>query len=217
MFKGLHLLEKYFLSLNYYIIGVDEVGRGSIAGPIVAGGFMLSPSKNKVKLFKSSDSKVLEYKEIYTSAKRIINNFDTWAVYGYTAEFIDKNGIVKANQMSMEKVITNLTKTVPDEFKAKTIVLIDGLYSVKLPLVAKEISIIRIAKGDKDFLTIQYGALVAKYIRDYLMRKKYNKKFNGYLFDKNKGYSTKKHREAIGKYGVSVVHRKTFVHNRAVL
>jgi len=217
MFKGLHPLEKYFLSLNYYIIGVDEVGRGSIAGPIVAGGFMLSPSKNKVKLFKSSDSKVLEYKEIYTSAKRIINNFDTWAVYGYTAEFIDKNGIVKANQMSMEKVITNLTKTVPDEFKAKTVVLIDGLYSVKLPMVTKEISIIRIAKGDKNFLTIQYGALVAKYIRDYLMRKKYNKKFNGYLFDKNKGYSTKKHREAIGKYGVSVVHRKTFVHNRAVL
>ncbi len=194
-------LRKYedFLlqSGNMYIAGVDEAGRGPLAGPIVAGAVIL---KNNNIFFGINDSKKL------TSIKReklfdtILKNCTAASIHTITNKQIDEINIGKADNLAMRISIEKLT-TVPDHVLSDAF-LIDGLKINQTALI----------HGDSLSISIAAASIIAKVTRDRMMDE-YDKKYPQYGFSSNKGYGTKQHIDAIKKYGICPIHRKTFVRN----
>lgn len=177
-----------------YIIGADEVGRGSFAGPICAAAVKINYS-HLALLTNVKDSKKLSAKkreEIFLMVKE--NNIE-YSFNESSNTFIDQFGIKNAN----EKVLTD---SISDIYTGNEIVYVDHFKINDF----KSISVVR---GEDNCRAIALASIIAKVLRDNLMVK-FSEKYPEYSFEKNKGYGTKDHREAISKYGLSNIHRKSF-------
>ena len=163
------------------IAGVDEVGRGSLIGPVYAAAVILN---NNIEIKKLTDSKKL------TKIKR--ENLDI------SIKEIEKYNILKASLLAMRRAIKKLKKK-------PTLVLIDGN---KTPIL-KGYKLKFIIKGDQKIPEISAASIIAKVARDKLI-KKISKKYKGYFWDQNAGYGTNKHLKAIRKLGITKFHRKKF-------
>ena len=174
--------------------GVDEVGRGSLVGPVYAAAVILDKSIN-IKILK--DSKILSKKKRETIAKYIKKN-STWAISQASVKEIEKFNILNASLLAMKRAIKKLKKK-------PNIVLIDGN---KLPVI-KHLKLKSIIKGDQKIPSISAASIIAKVSRDKMMSA-LGKKFRGYHWEKNYGYGTKQHLKAIKNLGITTHHRKTF-------
>ena len=179
---------------NKYIIGADEVGRGSFAGPICAAAVKINYSHLEL-LTNVKDSKKLSAKkreEIFSIVQE--NNIE-YSFSESSNTFIDQFGIKNAN----EKVLAD---SISDIYTGNEIVYVDHFKINDF----KSISVVR---GEDNCRAIALASIVAKVLRDNLMIK-FSEKYPEYSFEKNKGYGTRDHREAISKYGLSNIHRKSF-------
>lgn len=176
------------------VCGIDEVGRGSFAGPVVAGAVIFHPYKNTPQGI--NDSKLLTSGKREKLAEEIKKAALSWAVSEINVRIINKLGIVKATQMAFRKVVKTLS---PDY------ILIDAFH-IKHLNRKKQRAII---KGDQKCVSIAAASIIAKVYRDKLMRN-LSKKYPQYGFAKHKGYGTKLHQEVIKKHGLCRIHRKSF-------
>ncbi len=192
---------KDYLSGERYIVGVDEVGRGPLAGPVVVGAMFIDmKDKRKLKLLRGiKDSKKISAKKREEWNKLLKDNFE-YHLASLSNNVVDKVGIQRAVLLGVERALGKMRHR-PD------IVLLDGL--LKAPEVYKQKTII---KGDEIVSVISAASIVAKVSRDNKMIL-LGKKLPEYDFDKHKGYGTKLHYENIKENGLSSCHRKTFCVN----
>ena len=176
------------------IAGVDEVGRGSLIGPVYAAAVILKKEINK-KLLKDSKSLTKTKREILS---KYIKKNSIWATGKASVKEIEKINILNASLLAMKRAMIKLKKK-------PTLVLIDGN---KLPKI-KNYSLKSIVKGDQKIPSISAASIIAKVTRDRMITN-LGKKFIGYYWDQNFGYGTKQHLKAIKNLGVTIHHRKTF-------
>lgn len=188
--------EKEYYSKGYNCIcGIDEAGRGPLAGPVVAGAVILP----KDCLIEGvNDSKKISEKKREKLYDDITKNALAWAVGVVDNNVIDEINILNATRKAMKMAIEGL-KIKPDY------ILIDAEKKVD----TDGIPYLPIIKGDALSISIAAASIIAKVTRDRMMRE-YDEIFPMYGFGKHKGYGTKAHIEAIGKYGICMIHRKTF-------
>ena len=176
------------------VAGVDEVGRGSLIGPVYAAAVILDKAINK-KLLKDSKKLTKTKREILS---KYIKKNSVWSISRASVKEIEKLNILNASLLAMQRAIKKLKKK-PD------LVLIDGN---KLPKI-KNYKLRSIIKGDQKIPSISAASIIAKVTRDKMISN-LGKKFKGYYLDKNSGYGTKQHLKAIKNLGVTSQHRKTF-------
>ena len=181
-------------NLMKIIAGVDEVGRGSLIGPVYASAVILKKSINQ-KLLK--DSKSLSKKEREYLCTYIKKN-STWSIGKASVKEIEKLNILQASLLAMKRAIKKLKKK-------PTHVLIDGNKTPEL----ENYNLKSIIKGDKKIPSISAASIIAKVSRDKFITT-LSKKNKGYEWDKNFGYGTKQHLKALKKLGITKHHRKTF-------
>ncbi len=176
------------------IAGIDEVGRGSLAGPLVAAAVILDRKKLIIEDINDS-KKVAENRRKYIF-KKIIRSCLCWSVAKVSPAVIDRLSITKANMIAFKRAVGGL-KIKPD------IILSDF---ISMDMGDKYIPII---KGDTLSISIAAASIVAKVIRDQIMFK-YSKCYPEYGFEYNKGYGTRKHLKSLQKYGPTLIHRVSF-------
>ena len=181
-------------NLMKIIAGVDEVGRGSLIGPVYASAVILKKSINQ-KLLK--DSKSLSKKEREYLCTYIKKN-STWSIGKASVKEIEKLNILQASLLAMKRAIKKLKKK-------PTHVLIDGNKTPEL----ENYNLKSVIKGDKKIPSISAASIIAKVSRDKFITT-LSKKNKGYDWDKNFGYGTKQHLKALKKLGITKHHRKTF-------
>ena len=181
-------------NLMKIVAGVDEVGRGSLIGPVYAAAVILNKSIKK-KILKDSKSLTKMKREIL--AKHIKKN-SIWAIGKASVKEIEKKNILNASLLAMKRAIKKLKKK-------PALVLIDGN---KLPKI-KHYNLKSIIKGDQKIPSISAASIIAKVTRDKMITN-LGKKFKGYYWDQNYGYATKQHLKAIKMLGITNQHRKTF-------
>ncbi|MDA3839955.1 MAG: ribonuclease HII [Patescibacteria group bacterium] len=184
-------------NLNYRsFIGVDEVGRGCLAGPVVSAAVFVS--KEQIgEIAEINDSKLVSKKKRDILYLEIINNYP-FSIGLVSNIQIDKLNILNASLLSMKRAL--------DKIKHKSeIVLVDGTYKIPGFLEKQQTQI----KGDQNFYSIAAASIVAKVVRDKMMEV-YSKKFPNYSFYQHKGYGTKLHKAEIVKFGTCNIHRKSF-------
>ena len=177
------------------IAGVDEVGRGSLVGPVFAATVIFKKNVDKKKI---KDSKKLSKNKRNLLEKYIKKN-SIWSIGSASLKEIEKLNILNASLLAMERSIKKL-KSKP------SLIMIDGN---KLPIM-NGYKLKSIIKGDQKVPEISAASIIAKVSRDRLISKM-SKKFVKYGWNKNSGYGTKQHLKAIKKFGVTKHHRKTFV------
>jgi len=175
--------------------GVDEAGRGALAGPVVAAA-VIFPKDFENELI--NDSKKLNAKNRAELKKIIENSALAYGLGIVDEKIIDKINILQSSFLAMHKAIETLNP-------AAEFLLIDG--NKFKPF--RELNFETIIKGDSLYLNIASASILAKVHRDEIMIE-LSKKYPEYGFEQNKGYATKKHIQAIDKYGLSPVHRKSF-------
>jgi len=178
-----------------YICGVDEVGRGCLAGPVTVAAVILEPSFDVKDL---NDSKKLSEKQRSKLYIEILYNVIDYKVVHRCSQDIDNDNILAATHAAMKEAIESLTVT-------PNVVLVDG----NLPIRDLSIYQIPIVGGDGKIASIAAASIMAKVIRDERMIDASND-FPEFKWSKNKGYGTKEHREAINRYGYTAYHRKSF-------
>tara|TARA_Y100001970_G_scaffold292083_1_gene431856 strand:- start:149 stop:724 length:576 start_codon:yes stop_codon:yes gene_type:complete len=181
------------------LAGVDEVGRGSLVGPVYAAAVIFN-KKIKKKEFK--DSKRINKNKRENLAKYIMKN-SIWSIGIASLQEIEKINILNASLLAMKRAIKKL------KVKPK-LVLVDGNKSPKI----QNYLIKNVIKGDQKIKEISAASIIAKVLRDKLMSK-LSKKYKKYKWDLNAGYGTKEHIRLIKKYGITKFHRKKFkpIHN----
>ena len=215
--------EKEFRNDGFeIIIGVDEVGRGPLAGPVVAGAVWVRPEilekefedRNLIR-----DSKKLSEKQRDKIYKFIQENDNFVLGIGeVSVEIIDKINILNASLLAMRLAVDEVIEKLKKEMSLKNIdnkkvcVLIDGNKNIQNLEVAQRL----FAKGDQRIFSIATASINAKVYRDRLMEE-FHKKFPEYGFAQHKGYGTKYHMEQLKKYGACGIHRQSFAPVRAVL
>ena len=186
--------EKELYKADYQAIaGIDEVGRGPLAGPVVAAAVILPP---ECKIKGLNDSKKIPKKKHQEIYQAVLDKALAVGVGLMNNEIIDQVNIYEATKLAMKEALSKLSLK-PDYL------LIDAM---KLDVDIPQDSII---KGDANSLSIAAASIVAKVTRDRLMAD-YDKEFPGYAFAQNAGYGTKSHLEGLEHCGVSPIHRKTF-------
>lgn len=191
----LELFDRTFRKKGFRrIAGVDEAGRGPLAGPVVAAAVILPEN---IRLEGVNDSKKLSPQKREKLFQEILSVAESVGI-GYVFPWdIDRMNILKASFKAMEQAVINL-RVPPD------LVLVDGPY--KLSLTCAQIGI---AGGDSKSFSIAVASIVAKVFRDRIMCC-YHRIYPDYGFDGHKGYPTKAHLEALSKFGPSPIHRKSF-------
>ena len=179
-----------------YVAGIDEVGRGPLAGPVVCSAVIL-PLDDIIDGI--DDSKKLSKKKRELLYDKIIDKAIAYSICQIEAEEIDEINILQATKKCMKNCIETLSVT-PDA------VLVDA---VKLDVNVKTVPII---KGDLKSYSIGAASILAKVYRDRLMEE-YSTKYQGYGFERNSGYGTKEHIQKIKEIGSCPIHRKTFIKN----
>jgi ribonuclease HII len=198
-------MQPSFLTENLYekmlVCGIDEAGRGPLAGPVVAGCVIL----NKNSLIEGiNDSKKLSK----TKRRKIFTNLTKTAFFGVgivDEKIIDKINILNATKLAMHRAFVDLQnkyKIFPE------IILVDGNF-IPFDLQDQIKEIIPIVKGDSKSLSIAAASIVAKETRDQIMED-LHQKYPQFQFNKHAGYPTKAHVENIKKFGISPIHRQSF-------
>lgn len=197
--KRLEQMKEYETKYNMYsyICGIDEVGRGPLAGPVVACAVIL---KEESCFLHLNDSKQVSEKRREELYEQIIAEAVSYGLGFVSPERIDEINILQATYEAMREAISNL-KVKPD------ILLNDA---VTIPGV--DIKQVPIIKGDAKSVSIAAASVVAKVTRDRMM-KDYDLIMPEYGFASNKGYGSADHIEALKKYGPSAIHRKSFIKN----
>ena len=183
-----------------YEVGIDEVGKGSVFGPVFSAVVVLT-EKNKFILQQSGvmDSKKLTPKKRNTLFPIILLHSTDYGIGQSSTREIDKLGIRVATELSMIRALKKL-KEKPSEL------LIDGTLLLR-PYKGIQKNIV---SGDSKFTAISAASIIAKVSRDNLMER-LEKKYSGYFIFKNKGYGTKEHLSLIKKNGITKLHRKSFL------
>ena len=179
-----------------YICGIDEVGRGPFAGPVVAGAVILPKDCGILYI---NDSKKLSPKRREEVNSFILDRALAWAVGVVDNTVIDEINILQATYEAMRRAIKDLS--IKPDILLNDAVTIPGVDIKQVPIV----------KGDAKSISIGAASIVAKVYRDSLM-KEYDEKYPGYGFATNMGYGTKEHIAALKKMGPTPIHRKTFIH-----
>ena len=179
------------------VAGVDEVGRGPLAGPVVAAAVIFPPN---IIIEGINDSKQLSEKERETLIPDILKKSISCSVSVISHSKIDEINILQASLLAMSISVSRL-KIVPD------LVLVDG--NKKFEFMRP---VLPIVKGDSKSFSIAAASIIAKVARDRVM-KRLDIKFPQYSWNKNKGYPTREHIKAVKLYGPSPLHRKTFLKN----
>ncbi|MBI5206692.1 MAG: ribonuclease HII [Candidatus Firestonebacteria bacterium] len=178
-----------------FVAGIDEAGRGPLAGPVVAAAVILQPN---IEISGINDSKKLSPKK----REEIFNIIQEKSIdigIGIISEkIIDEINILQATILAMQEAVLSLSHQKPD------FLLIDGLEIKKFPIPNK-----KIIRGDSLSVSIASASIIAKVTRDRIMEK-LDINYPEYSFREHKGYGTKKHCEAIARFGVTDIHRKTF-------
>lgn len=189
--------EKFLWKQGFkFVAGLDEAGRGPLAGPVVACAVVLKPCKNFLK--KINDSKKLSEKQREDFYRILTNHKDVeWGVGIVSEKVIDKINILQATKLAMQKAIEDLGC-------AADYLLLDGNFSIRSDILQKAI-----IKGDQKVISISAASIIAKVTRDRIMQA-YDKKYPQYGFKKHKGYPTKFHCQKIAEFGLSKIHRKSF-------
>lgn len=191
------------------LVGIDEAGRGPLAGPVAVGIAVVPGKFDWSKLPGVNDSKKLTEKkreEIFKAAQRLkaAGQLD-YAVSMVAAKVIDKTGIVPSINLAMERALRSL-ELEPNDCSVK----LDGGLKAPHIYVYQE----TIIKGDSKEKVIGLASIMGKVTRDhYMVRKSKDSIFAPYDFATHKGYGTKKHRASIAKYGMSTEHRESFCKN----
>ena len=179
------------------VAGIDEVGRGPLAGPVVAGAVVLSPSSDFRWLFHVRDSKVLDAATREELARYIWRDALAAGVGFVSHTAIDRIGIAEATRQAMLRAIGELRRR-PQHL------LIDALTLKACSLPHKGI-----IDGDATCISIAAASIVAKVARDRYMRG-HDRRFSGYGFARNKGYATREHLAALRRLGPCEIHRRSF-------
>lgn len=180
---------------NLIEAGCDEVGRGCIAGPVIAAAVIMPPDYKNNNIM---DSKKLSPKKREVVEKDIIKNARSWAIASVSNNTIDKINILNASILAMHRALDKLD--IKPEF-----ILVDGNQFKQYKKLRYECVI----KGDNKYQNIAAASILAKNYRDKLMYD-LSFSFDKYSWETNFGYPTKKHRESIKEYGVTEYHRKSF-------
>lgn len=180
-----------------YICGIDEVGRGPLAGPVVAGAVILP---RDCRILYVNDSKQLSEKKREELYEIIMEKAVACAVGYATPERIDEINILRATYEAMREAIGKLTPQ--PQILLNDAVTIPGVNIRQIPII----------KGDAKSITIGAASIIAKVTRDRLMAE-YDKVFPEYDFAGNKGYGSAAHIEALRKYGPTPIHRRSFIKN----
>ena len=196
-------IKNFLKATSSIILGVDEVGRGCIAGPVCAGVVIFRP-ESKSKLSRYVDSKTIS-EEIREILALEIQNEHHFALGWSTVDEVDELNIRQASLLAMKRAVESLIlnqKIIP----AQCLVLVDGRDTIPNLASFQQQSVI---KGDQYVRQISAASIVAKVARDKLM-KEFALKYSKYGFENHKGYGTEQHKNAIKKFGITDLHRKTF-------
>lgn len=190
-----------------HIVGIDEAGRGPLAGPVAVGGVRVSQKFEK-KFFKGiRDSKqlTLEERELwYALAQEARKKGELeFAVALVSEKVIDKHGIAYAIRLGIKRVLKSLKISTTESQ-----IFLDG--GIRAPAEFKHQ--LTVVKGDEKIPVVSLASICAKVVRDRRMMRE-AKKYPEYEFDLHKGYGTRIHREAIKKYGLVELHRRSFLKN----
>jgi len=187
--------EQFYSDKVKLIVGVDEAGRGPLAGPVVAAACILSRAYINNDI---NDSKQLSEKKREELFDVICENAIAYGVGIVSAEEIDKLNIYEATKKAMKEAIANLKHD------------FDLILTDAMPLKGFDVEVVPIIKGDAKALPIAAASIIAKVTRDRMM-KELGKKYPEYGFEIHKGYGTKKHMDALKKYGpIKGVHRYSY-------
>ncbi|MFC1724140.1 ribonuclease HII [candidate division KSB1 bacterium] len=189
-------IEKELWKGGYrHICGIDEAGRGAIAGPVVAAAVIF---RNEISLPEVDDSKKLTAKVREKLYKEITLKCDAWAIGKCEPQEIDEMNILNATMLAMKRAVDNL-QIKPD------FLLIDGDRMPKTPISSRTI-----IKGDSKSFLIAAASVIAKVSRDRYMIEM-AETYPSYGFHTNKGYGTLKHIKSVNETGTSRIHRRTFL------
>ncbi|MGH9056039.1 MAG: ribonuclease HII [Acidimicrobiales bacterium] len=180
---------------HHTVVGVDEVGRGSWAGPLMVGAAVIP---RRTRVYGVRDSKMLREAERERLFDRLAGWCVAWAVGAASQEECDHLGMAQAQRLATRRAIDHLG-VAPDQ------VLVDGNWDF-VGLGCTQ----RVVRGDATCLSIATASVLAKVTRDRLMRAE-SDHYPGYEFDSNKGYPCPRHKMALHAYGPSAIHRRTWV------
>jgi ribonuclease HII len=189
------VLENTLRRLGFnHVAGCDEVGRGCLAGPVVAAAVVLDPARYVPRICDSKTVTALERVRLY---ERITRTAVAWGVAAAEPVEIDTINIHQASLRAMQRAIVGLVP-LPD------IVIVDAFRVPDIPMAQRAV-----VHGDARCTAIAAASIVAKVTRDRLMIELHNRDPR-YGFDRHKGYATRDHLEAVSQFGYSAVHRRSF-------
>lgn len=184
------------------IIGVDEVGRGPLAGPVTACAVMYAIGKRQETIRRLRDSKKLTRKQRDEFYRAFLSESALrWAVASVSPAVIDRINIFEATKLASKRAVLKLEKEIGER---ADFLILDG--NTKLALPHEQLPII---KGDEKIASCAIASIIAKVTRDTMMER-YHKRYREYRFDLHKGYGTKLHFAMLQTYGPSPIHRMSF-------
>jgi ribonuclease HII len=193
---------------GHSLIGVDEVGRGCLAGPVVAGVIFLPTIEEGSELAEAllalDDSK----RVVAAERERLAQILESWAwcaIGEASPAEIDEINILQASLLAMKRAFEKLLEVIPADLIESAVLLVDG--NKRIPNL--EVEQIPVIQGDLKSASIAAASIIAKVYRDKMMAE-LTKTFPQYGWEKNKGYGSKIHREAIQSFGLTVMHRRSF-------
>jgi len=193
--RAFRTLENALRRMGFvYVAGVDEVGRGCLAGPVLAGAVVLDPDRYIPRVCDSKTVTALERDRLY---ERITREAIAWSVISVEADEIDRINIHQASLRAMQRAVLSLAP-LPD------MVLVDAFRIPEIPMAQR-----RVVHGDARCTAIAAASIIAKVTRDRLMLQLHGQDPR-YGFDRHKGYATREHLDAVSRFGYSEIHRRSF-------
>jgi ribonuclease HII len=193
--RAFRTLENALRRMGFvYVAGVDEVGRGCLAGPVVAGAVVLDPDRYIARVCDSKTVTALERDRLYD---RITREAISWSVISVEPDEIDRINIHQASLRAMQRAVLSLAP-LPD------MVLVDAFRIPGIPMAQRGV-----VHGDARCTAIAAASILAKVTRDRLMLRLHDRDPR-YGFDRHKGYATREHLDAVSRFGYSEIHRRSF-------
>lgn len=187
-----------------WLIGVDEVGRGCLAGPVIAVALLF---KERPTMLKVRDSKAISSKKRELLLSEILSAKPHFGVAFCSAQEIDRVNILNATKQAMQLAVMRCASSLTEEMRAETEVCVDGNFAIPLDKKWSQVSIV---KGDSFIASVAAASIVAKVTRDHYMTS-LNRFFPQYRFYQHKGYGTPQHYQEIQQFGLTNYHRRTFL------
>lgn len=180
------------------VVGLDEAGRGPLAGPVIAAAVIIQNTRYKIQNTEIKDSKTLNFKKRELCYKNLIKDRAIqWGVGKVSEKMIDKVNILEATKLAMKKAVKRLG--VKPNF-----LILDGNFTIDINVGQKAIT-----KADQKVFSCAAASIIAKVVRDREMER-LHKKYPKYGFNRHKGYPTKAHYRSLKKNGCCKIHRKSF-------